>query len=242
MPKLDRIPSPPDPRRQLNYPIRALLPEPDTFLPFAKYWTEGYLLDQGNEGACVGHGWTAELMASPARTHIGPDWDKAYSRLHPNDFAYKYYERARQLDPWPGEDYEGTSVEAGAQVARERGLVTEFRWGESILDVRDTLMFHGPVVIGINWYDLMYDTDTSGLVTVGGEIVGGHCILLTGYSPARYFRGTSGPLEVVRWRNSWGSSYGLNGHGFIRLTDLTRLLFEENGEVCVPVRRVSGNV
>jgi hypothetical protein len=237
--RLDRLPQK-DPRN-LSFPLRALLPE-DTTQIIPKYWLGGTLIDQGQEGACVGFGVTGELMASPVRTHIGPEWKTAYSREDPNVFARGVYKRAQQLDPWAGEDYEGTSVLAGMKAAMELGLITEYRWGFSLNDVRDTLMYYGPVIIGVNWYDSMYETDAQGLVTVDGELVGGHCILLTGYSPARKF--ADGPKEVYRWRNSWGPYYGYRGtgHGFVTAEDMHRLLIEEGGDMVVPVKRVSGNV
>lgn len=37
-----------------------------------------------------------------------------------------------------------------------------------------------PVMAGINWYSDMFDPDKDGVVHVGGELAGGHEILLIG--------------------------------------------------------------
>lgn len=196
--------------------------------PRKRYWNPGTVLDQGREGACVGFGWTTELISSPKPFKV--DFAKG------NDYALGVYRRARQLDPWEGEDYEGTSVLAGAKVLQERGYIQNYRWAFGIEQVRDALIAEGPVVLGVNWYDGMYETRPSGLVTIEGSVVGGHCITLTGYNPRARLSGEKGYHEGFRWKNSWGTEYGVNGLGFIKIEDLARLL-NEGGEACVPMLR-----
>jgi hypothetical protein len=131
-----------------------------------------------------------------------------------------------------GNSYEGTSVLAGAKIAQQRGYIERYWWAFGIDQVIDTLVGFGPVVIGIPWYDSMYTTRPDGLVEVGGRMVGGHAITLTGFE-RRGFGSPRRAREVVRWRNSWGLGYGLRGDGFIAVEDLERLL-ADRGEACVP--------
>jgi hypothetical protein len=211
--------------RSLGFGIAEIVPAQE---PRAKYWTPGLITDQGSEGACVGHGWTGELLASPKP--FKPTFERA------NEFAHGIYKRAQVLDPWPGEDYSGTSVLAGAKAIQELGYFEQYRWAFSVEQVRDAIIAEGPVVIGVNWYDGMYYTEPNGLVNVSGQRVGGHCLVLTGYSPRARLQGVKGYVEGFRWKNSWGTSYGKNGIGFIRIEDLDRLLHEQ-GEACIPVNR-----
>lgn len=198
----------------------------------ARWWSPGYpVLDQGQEGACVGFGCTGEAMASPARvkpwmTDTGLPLSEAPIRA-----AQKVYRRAKEIDEWEGVDYEGTSVRAGMLVGRERGWWTGFRWAFSMLELRAALE-EGPVVIGVEWFDSMYETGPFGDVTVSGPSVGGHCLVITGYSPN--YRGR-GPR--YRWRNSWGSEYGVHGNGYIRPELLDRVLFKAGGEAAVAIGR-----
>jgi hypothetical protein len=211
--------------RSLNYAVSDVVPiRPDIR---KKMWGTGDVLDQGAEGACVGFGWSGELAAAPVRI---PQID--------NRFALGMYQRAKTLDEWPGEDYEGTSVLAGAKACQQLKLIGEYRWSFSIEDLRDALIHIGPVVIGIPWMDGMYQTRPSGLVDVSGRVVGGHCILLTGYNPKMRISGEGffKRWEVARWRNSWGTSYGKKGDGWIQMEDLERLL-QNSGEACVPMQR-----
>jgi hypothetical protein len=196
----------------------------------AKRWRTGTVLDQGREGSCVGHGWTAELLASP-RPH-------KVDATTGHNYAVDIYRRAQLIDEWEGENYEGTSVLAGAKVVRERGYLDQYRWAFNIQDVRDAVITQGPVVIGIPWYEGMYETRESGLVDVSGDIVGGHCLTIVGYHPAMRITGEgwNERHKVFRWRNSWGPDYGLNGDGLIKYDDLAELL-KDNGEACIAIGR-----
>lgn len=184
--------------------------------------------DQLNEGACVGFGIGAEAAASPARV-----------KNVDNQFCRQLYQEARAHDRAMGYNWDsGASVLAGAKVMKDRGLWDGYRWSFSIDQVVDALVTLGPVVVGIPWTHGMYETRPSGLVETSGHVVGGHCILLTGYHPKMRIKGEGWfkRWEVVRWRNSWGHGYGNKGDGLIKVEDLARLL-ADNGEACVPVGR-----
>jgi hypothetical protein len=185
----------------------------------SRYWTPGTkVLDQGTEGACVGFGVVGEAMASPAR------------RPGSDPLAFDVYGAAKRIDEWEGVDYEGTSVRAGMLVGRERGWWAGFRWAFTMTELRAALE-EGPVVVGVEWTEGMYET-VRDRVVVSGPTVGGHCILLTGYTPDRYNQGPH-----YRWRNSWGREYGRNGSAYIHANDLRGILFGSGGEAAVPVGR-----
>jgi hypothetical protein len=186
----------------------------------SRYWTPGTkVLDQGTEGACVGFGVVGEAMASPAR------------RPGSDPLAFDVYSAAKRIDEWEGVDYEGTSVRAGMLVGRERGWWAGFRWAFTMTELRAALE-EGPVVIGCEWREGMYQTTDEGFVLTHGRVVGGHCLLLTGYSPN--YRGSG---ARYRWRNSWGRGYGVNGNGYIRPEFLEQILFAAGGEAAVPTGR-----
>jgi len=182
------------------------------------WWTGGIVLDQGAEGACVGFGTTGEYGASPVRGKIS------------NSLASSVYDRAKEVDEFEGVDYEGTSVRAGMLVGREKGWWTGFKWAFNTDELK-TALHTGPVVLGLEWREQMYEAP-KGIVSIDGPVVGGHCILLTGYTPNYNGRG-----PTFRWRNSWGPSYGLNGNGYIAVNDLDEVLFKTGGEAAVPVGR-----
>lgn len=203
-----------------------------------KEWAGPYVrLDQGREGACVGFGFTDEALSTPNRVRPPESGSKGAITVDvANRFALKWYHTAQGVDEWPGSDYDGTSVNAGAKTAKAWGYVDEYRWARNMDDLRAAVANEGPVPIGIPWYSNMYRTTSEGLVVVGGDIVGGHCILVNGWYPRR------NGVETYRWLNSWGPGYGKNGMGWIKATDLETLVFGTTpqygqGEACVLIGR-----
>lgn len=210
MPLLDRLVE--FDTRSRQYPIRTLLQAKQ---PRSYTWACPTVLDQGNIGACVGFSWAQELAARP--------------RIHQVDysFALALYKMAQTLDQWPGEDYEGSSVIAGAKAVQRSGFMGEYRWAFGLTDALLAIGYSGPCVLGVNWYSSMFAVDDRGFIRVGGRLEGGHAILANGVSLKR---------QAVRLHNSWGRDWGSNGEAWIGFTDLERLLHED-GECCVPVGR-----
>ena len=141
------------------------------------------------------------------------------------------YNRAKEIDEWEGVNYDGTSVRAGMLVGRERGWYTGFNWALNLLDLR-TALEDGPVVVGIEVRQEMFHPAANGDWSVGGSVAGGHCCLVTGYSPNYAKRGPR-----YRIRNSWGLDWGVGGNAYIKPDDLDSILFRSGGEAAVPVGR-----
>lgn len=210
-----------------EYPIRGLMrvtPKRKT-----KLWVVGPILDQGQEGACVGFGWTAKILSEPFWFNL-KKLPKGIP-TEPQPFAFDTYNQAKKIDEYPGEDYEGTSVLAGAKVMQNYGIVKSYSWAFSIDEMIDGLIKKGPVVLGINWYDGMYDAP-NGVLSVSGKIVGGHCITAVGF---RVASPTFGGEDSIILQNSWGPDWGLNGLAEIRVSDMAKLL-ADSGEACLPLQ------
>lgn len=188
--------------------------------------------DQGQEGACVGFGWGHELCAIPNVNKV----DEAASR--------RIYKMAQEVDEWPGNAYEGTSVLAGAKVLHKLGYMERYYWGITLEDwVWGVGYGKGPCVVGLNWYEGMFEPDSSGYIHATGEVMGGHCVLVRGVT--LIFKSNSKPKNIANVdldkssfliHNSWGPSWGKNGCARISLRDAEKLL-NENGDVCFPVNR-----
>jgi hypothetical protein len=228
-----------DPRPTLDYSPRLVeanrqyrvTAPPVDLSKQAVWWSGGVVLDQGQEGSCVGHGVVGEWLASPVRGRLG-NYTTVGAQIAGHQLAVAVYDAARKVDEFEGDDTEGTSVRAGLLVGRQRGWYGGFNWAFNMRDLRAALQA-GPVVIGVEWHQDSYDTQPNGDLRVTGPVVGGHCILVTGYSPNYNGRGPR-----YRLRNSWGA-WGLrgSGDGYVSPDDLNRILFAAGGEAAIPSGR-----
>lgn len=186
---------------------------------FKRVWTtrkEGPL-NQGREGACVGFSCAGELAAKPA--------------AYPTDdrLALKIYAAAREVDRSEGRNFSsGATVLAGMKACQRARYFQKYVWCFGIDDAINWVVRKGPTIWGINWYESMYEPNRQGLLSVEGDIAGGHAIMCNGFWPNHPQFG-----DVLVFTNSWGKSWGLNGRAYLSVADGARLL-KEDGEVAAP--------
>lgn len=230
--------------RSLDHRVAAAV---RSFPATGKVWQPGPArLDQGREGACVGYGCTDTVAAEPVPV---PGLT--------NRTALAYYHRAQQLDEWPGESYEGTSVLAGCLTGRERGYWTGFRWAKSAEELAAGIVAAqkdggGPAVIGVEWRAGSYATDALGVLRPSGDVVGGHCLAVLGFVPMGVSRDSEAGQALVHldlWDgylsagsavfvilNSWGPSFGINGLCLVT-AETMRAWSRAGAEFALPVGR-----
>lgn len=221
--------------RMLDFNVAAVLP---TTAPRNYTWGISAWYDQGQEGACVPHAFAHEAAAKPVvRTVPGTD-------------IWAMYDWCRRNDPWPGEDYDGTSVDAGARAARQWGYLGEWRWAANVEDSLVALGRKGAAVWGTDWWTGMFNTDSNGYLRRTGSVAGGHAILLHQVSITWQPGTTTAQRTRAGWlayadrqksyvgvHNSWGRDWGRDGKARLTLADY-ELLFDAWGEVCIPTRRI----
>jgi hypothetical protein len=195
--------------------------------PRSYTWRCNEFYDQGREGACVAYALGHELVARPAEV-LGTINDKW--------LVQKVYWEAQRNDPWAGGSYpgatpfyEGTSVLAGVKVLHKMKLFESYRWAFTFNDLILGLGHNGPAVLGLNWYEGMFATDSKGFIRPTGKILGGHAVLA---------RGVNVSNQTVTIRNSWGKSWGKGGDCYITFADLERLM-KERGEAVFLQKRTA---
>ena len=235
--------------RSRSYPLTEVLAP--HLRPRGYTWriTKNTVLDQGPDGSCVGFAVANELLARPAEVRFG-------SGVEARRFAKEdIYWEAQKIDPWPGGSYpgadpfyEGTSILAGVKVAQRIGYFLEYRWTFNLHDLVIGLGYNGPAVVGVNWTTDMYYPDSKGFVRPTGNVVGGHAILARGVKLKfnrhnfdwwnRTWEDVDIRSSYVRFRNSWGPGYGLDGDFKMTLLDLDVLL-DQRGESVFFIKRTS---
>lgn len=201
--------------RDRNYPMAAVVPQRSA-RTWRYWWARGAWLDQNGWPECVVYSW-AHLLEDGPVTFDGPAFTA--------DLLHSWYDRAQRIDQWPGEDYDGTSVRAGADILRQEGLISEYRWAWDLDTVIRAVLEAGPVVVGTTWYEGMSRPASDGFVSVSGSVQGGHAYVLNGVNTHR---------KVFRIKNSWGREWANRGHAWITFDDFAYLL-RERGEACLPV-------
>lgn len=214
-----------------KFPVRAIRPltiesvETTLELPWW-HWRH----DQGEEGACVGHGgvMVAAITNTAQRKREGLKGRYATVRFDP----WWLWDRSKERDQWsdtnPGDD-NGTSVSASMDVMRTLGLVlqanryvgrvigrkpepiwgiTANRWATRVDEMRSCISAGLPISIGVNWY-ANFDSPERPFADrkeqwIGrgdlGQVRGGHCVAIHGASDRR---------QAFLVKNSWGKSYPL---------------------------------
>lgn len=215
--KFDRFPNW-DPRNE-NFRLKDIHAETAAKTPPATVSHKRVIwLDQGDEGGCTGYS-DAQCMSM-------------YPHNHPeisNPNAEYFYFEAKQYDEYAGDNYEGSSV-LGAQKANVANKYTaSYSWAATVEEMIQGLAFHGPMQIGINWYESMFTADPkTGIVTIaaGSKVAGGHALCVAGYKDDG---------NLLRLDNTWGKTWALEGSCWLSAVDMTRLLAEQ-GEAALPIK------
>lgn len=192
-----------------DYRLRPLLDRTAAAAPPTKrVWSVPQHLNQRNVGACVGFAYAAELTGEPAG-------DRAVTAAEGDRLGFTVYKRARKIggyysDGMTGpEEGQGVTMEAGALAARDLGLISGFYWADSIDDVRDAVLNHGPVPIALyvrSWLTMPpFDGTVNRLKRSEEPKYGAHAMCVVGYDPAFPFKDGVQPGFLIR--NSWGADW-----------------------------------
>ncbi len=179
----------------------------------SRYWiTRGEAFDQGNTSQCVSYAWQRYLSTNPVVNK-------------PLDFE-PFYNECQTIDQWPGEDYDGTSVRAGASLLRDKGYGPKYQWAFDFDTALDHILTTGPMVFGTTWTWDMFFPNEKGVITPGGYAGYGHAYMVLGASRRR---------QQGRIINSWGA-WGQKGRAWISFDHLDKLV-KDNGEACMFVEQ-----
>lgn len=229
-PRLGRVPEFDEKSRQ--FPVRALVAQTQ---PKSRSWKIKDVYDQGERldnvtrgwdpSACTGFSGAYDLICAPR---------PAPASLITPKFAFELYRLGQTLDEWAGENYEGSSVLGVAKAITKLGFAGAYHWAFGIDDSLLALSHLGPLVVGTDWQNSMFDPRPSGLITVEGgssETAGGHAYMFRALYMSkiyqRFLLGKGEPLRgepLLRGHQSWGRPWGRDGEFLMWASDLDKLL------------------
>jgi hypothetical protein len=223
--------------RSVNYPVAG---KPVSSLRTVRWKRRIPILDQedlrsqGIEvdgdadalGSCTGNaatGWVGTDNAKRAgiTTYSGMPVDEV--------FAIEVYSDATRLDgisgnSWPRED-QGSSGLGATKALKKRHLVGSYKHCFSAQAIATALQ-DGPVLLGIEWVEAMFDANPhNGSVELRGEVAGGHEICIEGFDASD---------REFLIANSWTTSYGLKGY-FVLTFDQLQDRMDHQGDAVAPV-------
>jgi len=205
--------------RDSMYKMSSLLPKKMPGNTYKYWWTAGWWGDQGHTPHCVAYSWSHWLAAGPITQKASRTGGKS-----PID-TISLYNEAQKIDRWPGENYDGTSVRAGAGILKQKGFISSYNWAWDVNTIVDSLLALGPLVVGTWWtYDMFFPNER-GIISASGNRIGGHAYLLDGVSVKK---------KMIRIKNSWGREWGKNGFAYISFDDMDNLI-KAQGEACLAV-------
>ena len=191
--------------------IKNVLKASETF----RIWPIHGVLDQEDTPHCGGF----------AMAHFGncaPVMDR-----YNNDVAHAFYYSCKFLE---GEDNQenGVYTRSTADVLYKQGIIHKYGWLATVEDAKRWVLKFGPIIVGSVWLSSMIDIfQSDGTMYVGGEEVGGHLYLMTGYQDGKFI-----------FINSWGKEWGLDGHFKIDEDDFRRLMMLD-GEMIAAIEKTT---
>lgn len=191
----------------------------------AQSWTRRCgVLDQGSLGSCCGNA-AAGWVGTDNATRQG-------FRTVDEDLALKLYHLATQVDEFDGEyppTDTGSSGIGAAKALQEAGFISGYTHGFTLQALASALQL-GPALIGIPWYQDMFEPAADGRIHVDRStgLAGGHELVVDQYEP-----GPDDNRDRYWITNSWGQGWGAGGRGYFTGNDLA-ILLREDGDVTVP--------
>lgn len=198
---------------------RALVqPPPRTNTP-GKAWYSTTVYDQA-ESNCTIEAVAGELMTAP--------YTKQFTEKKLLDTEVEriaFYREAQKFDPpeW-GTPHEGSATSSPYKLAREKGIITGWKWLFGAAELREWVTNYAAATVGTIWEQNMFYPDEKGFIKLGGAVAGGHEYRVVQFNER---------LSAFKIVNSWSRGWGINGRAYIRFADMDSLLNQDGDAAAI---------
>jgi hypothetical protein len=208
--------------RDHQFLARTVAPRPKPGIT-RRRWFVPPAWDQGSTPQCTAYAGLLLLNAGPVRNkQAGPD------------AAEGFYAAEQQIDGFPN-PHDGSTVRASMQVMQAEGYIGAYRWAFTVPDVTQWLLTRGPVQLGTDWLDSMFDPITYRRQTwinfqADSSLAGGHSY--TAFEVDTTKRCPDGSTGAVMIQNSWSGEWADKGRAWLSFAALAALLAEDGEAGC----------
>ena len=101
------------------------------------------------------------------------------------------------------------STNAYAEALKHTSIIYSSVVDNNIISIKSMLSSGIPIIIGFSCYSNIFtdNVTSSGIIPLSNNnVVGGHAVLLIGYNES---------TKLFKFKNSWGTSWGENGYGYL---------------------------
>lgn len=165
------------------------------------------VLDQGDTPHCVGFTGADFENLAPVEDHV------------PGSVGDDLYYACKVVDGEPKAE-DGSSIHSLVKVLKARGRIAAYAFMNDVATVKAFVRQSGPVMIGIDWTDGMFDPDANGFIAPTGALVGGHALTIVGDDPA---------LDAAVILNHWGDWGPLHGYCKMKWSNVAGLISTARG-------------
>jgi len=142
----------------------------------------------------------------------------------PNELGHELYYECKVEDGEPGEE-NGSNLRSLAKVLKRRGIIDAYSLTSDVDAIWDWCSDYGVVILGIPWYEGMFEKDAQGVIHPTGILRGGHAICQYAVKQSK----DNGLWNT--WDDPWGSCWLLD-------PDMRRLM-NERGDALLTVKKVA---
>ena len=202
--------------RNVNHDSRSMLfrvhAQPARALVSVTHERRVPVFDQGDLGSCTGNAAVGAVGTAPLFDGL--------PGTHPNldePLAVKVYSAATVLDDAPGTyppTDTGSDGLSAAKACKNLGLISGYLHATDVTTMQTALQ-DTPVIVGVNWYEGFDNPDHNGLVSISGQVRGGHEFEVVGLDLEK---------KLFLAVNSWGTGWGVNGHFSFSFDTMAQLL------------------
>jgi len=201
------------------------------------------ILNQMNLGKCTAEAMVGLLGCTPFFEKLSEELQTQLkmpgdSTGEADNFSDELYHVETELqdpnDAYPPNDPGGSGLYV-MKAAKSEGLINHYQHAFGLEHALRAIA-NRPVIIGVTWYNSMFETDNNGFIRVdpNSGVAGGHEILVRGSTIANadeldaagnYISGDNS------WGEGWGIDLGLGGGSWHMHTSDFNLLLQDYGDV-----------